>query len=171
MSDPLKSYHFEIVCKYKDTANDLRRLINTFDDLSAKVAERKDKYVVYIKRSQYIRDVLAIIGAHSHVLKMDDIVLGKLLKGDARRMANCDNANMDRAVEAAALQLRAIQIIAERDGLDSLPPKLREVADLRLSHPDYSLTQLGDLVKPPIKKAGMNGRMQKLINLAGLSKK
>ncbi len=171
MSDPKKGYHLEIVCKYKDTANDLRRMINTFEKLSAKVTERKGKYVVYIKTSQYIRDTLAIMEAHSHVLMMDDTMLTKQLKGNAVRLSNCDNANTDRALDAAEFQLKAINKIKEEKGLDSLSPKLRAVAELRLKYPEDNLTQLGERLEPPLKKSGMSGRMEKIIGISGLSKK
>lgn len=171
MSDPKKGYHLEIVCKHKNTANDLRKLINTFEDLSAKTMERKGKYVVYIKSSQYIRDTLAIMGAHSHVLDMDEIMITKHLKSNAVRMSNCDNANTDRTLDAAESQIEAIKLIQKNKGFDALPPKLREMAELRLNFPEASLSQLGEMMNPPLKKGGVNGRLKKIMEISGLSKK
>ena len=48
MSDPSKSYHFEIVCNTQDQAEHLKNLINSFD-LEAKIVSRKKTYVVYLK--------------------------------------------------------------------------------------------------------------------------
>ena len=48
ISDPEKSYHLEIVCSSKNLANDLKKMINSFVDLSAKIVERKKSlYCIY----------------------------------------------------------------------------------------------------------------------------
>ena len=166
MSDPAKGYHLEISCKYQDTAGDIRKMVNTFEDLSAKVTLRKGKYVLYIKNAGYIRDTLAIMGAHSHVLLMDEIMIKRQFRGEAVRITNCDNANTDRALDASQAQIDAINKLLKTGDYDSLPPKLREVAAARLAHPEYSLTQLGEILDPPLKKSGVNGRIQKLMELA-----
>ena len=52
MSDPEKSYHFEIVCAGEEKARQLMDLINSFD-MDAKVVMRKKSYVVYLKEGIY----------------------------------------------------------------------------------------------------------------------
>lgn len=166
ISDPNKSHHLEIVCGSKVLANDLCKMINTFVDLSAKVTERKGKYVVYMKRAAYISDTLAIMGAHAHVLNMESVLVKRQMRGEATRITNCDNANTDRILDASENQIAAIKLLKERDIFESLPPKIREIGDLRLNNPDASLTQLGELLDPPLKKAGANARMKKLMDAA-----
>ncbi len=73
ISDPEKSYHLEIVCSSKNLANDLKKMINSFVDLSAKIVERKNHYIVYMKSSEYICDTLAIMGAHSQMLEFENV--------------------------------------------------------------------------------------------------
>ena len=166
VTDPDKSYHLEFVVDHEALANDLRKLIGSFVDLSAKVTERKGKYIVYIKNSQYISDMLAIMGAHSQVLKMEDTKIRKELVSEAIRLTNCDTANTDRILDAAARQLRAISEIEKREGLESLPPKLRELAILRRDNPEISLTQLGEMMDPQVQKSGVNKRMKKIEEIA-----
>ena len=81
-------------------------------------------------------------------------------------MANCDNANLDRVVEAAMKQAAAIEKIEREKGLDWLPDKLKEVAILRKDNPDLSIAALGEMCDPPLKKSGINGRLKKLVELA-----
>ncbi|NLD10548.1 MAG: DNA-binding protein WhiA [Clostridiales bacterium] len=166
VNDPEKSYHLEVVCSSEKLARDLRRLINTFEDLSAKVVERKGKYVVYMKNSQYISDTLAIMGAHSQVLKFEDTKIRKELVNETVRITNCDNANTDRALDASQHQLAAIHKIEEEGGLGRLPQKLAELAELRLSNPEASLTQLGEMMDPKLKKSGVNSRMKRILDTA-----
>ena len=166
VSDPVKGYHLEFVCNSEVLAKDLRRLINTFDDLSARIVPRKDKFIVYMKNSQYISDTLAIMGAHSGVLKIEDVKIHKELVREAVRITNCDNANTDRALEASRKQADAIRKIKDTKGLDYLSDKLKELAVLRLYNPEVSLTQLGEMMSPPLKKSGVNNRMRRIMEIA-----
>lgn len=166
VNDPSNSYHLEFVCASKTLANDLRRMINSFVDLSAKVVQRKDSYIVYMKNSQYISDTLAIMGASSQVFAFEDVKIKKGLVNDAVRITNCDNANTDRALDAAQRQLAAIRKIETEKGIDWLPEKLAHVARLRLAHPEATLIQLAEMMDPPMKKSGINNRFRKIEELA-----
>lgn len=166
VNDPEKGYHLEIVCNSMNLAKDLRRLVNTFDDLSAKIVQRKDRYVLYMKNSQYISDTLAIMGAHSQVLQFEEVKIKKELVNEATRLTNCDNANTDRTLDASQKQVLAIRKIEEAVGLDSLSEKLREIAELRIDYPEASLTQLGEMMNPPLKKSGVNNRIKRILDFA-----
>ena len=166
MSDPEKAYHLEFVCRSEALASDLKKLINSFVDLSVKITKRGEAYIVYMKKADYITDMLAIMGAASQVFRMEEIRIKKGVVSDAKRIANCDNANLDRTVDAAMRQLKAIQKIAEQKGLDWLPDKLRQAAQLRLENPDISIAALGEMCDPPLKKSGINHRLKKVEELA-----
>ncbi len=166
MSDPEKSYHLELVCRSEALATDVRRMLNSFVDLSAKVSKRGESYIVYMKKADYITDTLAIMGANSQVFQMQETRIKKGMVSDAKRIANCDNANLDRTVEAALRQIKAIEKIDSRRGLNWLPDKLREVAHLRLENPDVSITALGEMCDPPLKKSGINNRLRRLEDIA-----
>lgn len=167
VNDPSNSYHLEFVCASKTLANDLRKLINSFVDLSAKVVPRKDSYIVYMKNSEYISDTLAIMGASSKVFIFEDVKIKKSFVNNAVRMTNCDNANTDRTLDAAQRQLAAIKKIEAVRGIDWLPEKLRLAARLRLENPEASLLQLAEMMDPPMKKSGINNRFKKIEEIAG----
>lgn len=166
VTDPEKSYHLEIVCGSEQLAKDLRKLINTFEDLAAKITQRKGRYVVYMKNSAYVRDTLAIMGADSHVLLFDDVQIKKAMVGETVRITNCDSANTDRTLDASEKQINAIRKIEAHKGLAILPEKLREMAQLRLENPEASLTQLGEMMDPPLKKSGVNNRLRRIEEFA-----
>lgn len=166
MSNPEKAYHLEFVCRTEAFASDLRKLINSFRDLEAKQYKRGKHYIVYMKKADYIADTLGIMGADSHSLKVETTWVGKAMRNKVNRMANCDNANVDKMVEASMKQAAAIAKIKNTKGLEWLPEKLREAARLRMENPDISLAALGELCDPPLKKSGINGRLKKIEELA-----
>ena len=162
MTNPEKSYQYEIVSSSGETANDIKKLINSFIDLHAKTFKRKNEYVTYVKESGQILDILAIMGAHSQYFAFEDVRLTKELRNEANRRANCDQANIDKAVAAAERQIAAIKKV----GVENMNDKLAQVAKARLEHPDVSLAELGEMLDPPLKKAGVNGRLTRIIKMA-----
>lgn len=162
VSNPEKGYHFEIDTSSPVTARDIRRLINTFDDIKAKTVKRKEEHVTYVKDSGQILDILAIMGAHSQYFKFEEVRLTKEMRNEANRRSNCDQANIDKAVAAAEKQIEAIRKL----DLSKLNDKLRQTAELRMENPDASLTELGQMMDPPMKKSGVNGRLNRLMKMA-----
>ena len=186
MSDPRKSYHLEFVLDKEQSAMDLKKLIGSFDDLSASVARRGENYIVYIKKAAYISDMLGIIGASSSMLDFESIRVNKGMHGDIMRLINCDNANVDRTLTAAEEQRGWLLSIASSElgrmpeadeltdpmsdfwiqGLRHLPAQLKEAAYLRLYKPEASLTEIGESLTPPVGKAAISKRFAKLRALA-----
>lgn len=166
MSDPESEYHISVSCDTHAKAVDLRKLINTFTDLSPKIVKRKNSENVYVKNAQQVSDILALMGAHSQMLKYENVRVMKDLKNKTNRMANCDSANTDKIVGAAGRQLEHIRKIEQNGGLKRLPENLRIAAMLRLEHPDLSLTDLGQLADPPIGRSGLSKRFAKIEKIA-----
>lgn len=166
MADPEKSYHLDWIFTSKKLAEDLVKLINSFVELEAKLTKRKNHYIAYVKNYGYIRDVLTLMGAHSQVLNLENVKITKELRGEAVRMTNCDTANTDRIISASEKQMEDINYLIKEKGLDWFPEKLRAIAEARLENPEASLTQLGELIEPPLKKSGVNNRLKKISQLA-----
>ena len=166
MSDPEKAYHFELVCSTETLAGDLRKLINSFVDLSARVVQRRKSYIVYVKEADQIADLLNIMGAHQKFFEFEEIRMTKEMRNKANRLSNCDNANLDKTMNTALRQIAAIDKIQRVRGLSSLPPKLRDAAILRRDNPDATLQELADLCTPPLKKSGLNNRLRRIEEIA-----
>ena len=92
--------------------------------------------------------------------------LEKDLNNQVNRRCNCDDANTSKVVEAAQEQLAAIRVLRERGGLERLPGKLRQAAAAREEHPAASLSELAEMMEPPITKPAMNQRMKKIVALS-----
>lgn len=165
MSNPGKSYHFEIVCRHETQADNLCRLIRQYG-ISAKIIQRKNRYVVYIKESEGIIDVLNVMEAHKASMDLENVRIIKEMRNSANRQYNCDAANINKMVQAAAKQLEDIRLIQEHVGLDNIPAPLQEMAIVRMEYPDVSLQELGNYLDPPVGKSGVNHRLRKLAALA-----
>lgn len=166
IADPEKSYHIEFVCNSEVLAGDVKKLINSFVGLHAKTLQRKKSFIVYVKESEQMIDILALIGAHSQLFTIENIRITKEIRNKANRINNCDNANIDKTLQAAEKQLGWIRKIQDTKGLRFLPDKLYEVAVLRLDHPEATLQELAELMDPPMKKSGLNHRMKKIEEFA-----
>lgn len=166
VNNPEKRYHMEIATSTEMLAKELRKLINHFVDISAKVVERKKGYGVYLKAGEQIKDILAIMGASQQFFKFDEVMMIKELKTETNRINNLDNANIDKAIKAAEKHINAIKKIEEIKGLDFLTPKLRDAAMARLEYPEVGIEELGKLMDPPLSKSGINNRLRKLEEIA-----
>lgn len=165
ISDPNKSYHFEIVCRTLEQAEQLRDVINSFD-MEAKIVERKKYEVVYLKEGSQIVDMLNIMEAHVALMNLENVRILKEMRNSVNRKVNCETANISKTVNAAVKQLEDIEYIRDNAGLDSLPDNLREVALLRLENPDAPLKELGTYLNPPVGKSGVNHRLRKISEIA-----
>lgn len=165
ISDPNKSYHFEIVCKTIEQANQLKDTMMSFET-DAKIVERKGHYVVYLKEGAQIVDMLNVMEAYVSLMNLENVRILKEMRNSVNRQVNCETANINKTVNAAVRQIEDIQLLDVHFGLDNLPDNLREMAYLRLEYPDTPLKDLGQYLDPPVGKSGVNHRLRKLSELA-----
>lgn len=165
ISNPEKTYHMEFVTNSLEFAEELIKLINSYD-LGAKHIQRKNTYVVYLKEGEQIVDLLNIMGAHSALLDLENVRIYKEMRNNVNRLVNCETANLNKTVDAAVRQIECIKLIQDKLGLRKLPHNLRDVAELRITYPDLTLKELGEMLNPPIGKSGVNHRLRKIEKIA-----
>lgn len=166
ISDPRKSYHFEIVCGTKEQGEHLKKMIRSFD-IEAKITARKNSYVVYLKEGSQIVDILNVMEAHMALMELENVRILKEMRNSVNRKVNCETANINKIVAAAVRQKEDILLIRDRMGLEKLPDALQEMALTRLTcSEDVSLKDLGALMDPPLGKSGVNHRLRKLSVIA-----
>ena len=165
VTDPTKGYHLELTTTHRSVARELSTLLRE-ENFDPKEVQRGANHMTYFKQSEAIADFLTVIGAPLAAMELMNAKAEKDLRGGVNRRVNCDAANLDKAVEAAQSQIKAIRSLLERTGLEDLPPKLSEAARLRLDNPDLTLTELAALCDPPITKSSLSHRLKKLAELA-----
>jgi DNA-binding protein WhiA len=132
------------------------------------VLDRGRYAVAYAKGTGPIADALAAAGASDAVIGFEEREVMGATKARANRLANADHANLVRTSRAAQVQIRAVKRLERRGGLDQLPPRLREIAKLRLRHPSLSLREIALKCSPPTTKSAAQRRLASLVRLAGL---
>ncbi|MEG0842807.1 MAG: DNA-binding protein WhiA [Romboutsia sp.] len=165
ISDPEKNYHMEFVTNNEDFANSLKDLINSLE-FNCKIVSRKNNYVVYLKESEQISDLLSIIGGHHALLSLQNTKILKEMRNNVNRIVNCETANLSKTVTASVRQVENIRYIQKTIGIDSLPENLQEIAKMRIECEDMTLKELGEMLNPPIGKSGVNHRLRKIEEIA-----
>lgn len=160
VNDPSKdSYHLEIVASSKEDAD---FLVNILEDVNiiAKVVERRKGFVIYIKKAEQIGDFLRFTGAFNSLFYFEDQRIKRDYNNYANRMMNCDIANEEKAMKAAAKQLNDIAYLDKHYGLLKLNERLVDAIVLRNTYTDDSLSQLSEkseeLIGRYISKSGLS---------------
>ncbi|OCA89187.1 DNA-binding protein WhiA [Bacillus wudalianchiensis] len=160
------SYHLEIFSLYKEHNDALCELMNSFD-LNSKTLERKKGFITYLKEAEKITEFLNVVGAHSALLRFEDVRIVRDMRNSVNRLVNCETANLNKTIGAALRQVENIRFIEASVGLDILPDKLREIAELRVAHQDVTLKELCEMVSgSAISKSGINHRLRKIDEIA-----
>ncbi|MBR5202963.1 MAG: DNA-binding protein WhiA [Clostridia bacterium] len=168
INDPNKNYHMEFVVPYLNLSRDLKLFINDYDQLSVepKSIVRNSNHVIYFKDSEAIEDLLTVMGAVNSSLEIMGVKMYKDMRNNVNRRLNFENANLDKTLDASTKQIDAILHIKNKVGLSYLSEDLREIAELRYENPDMSLRELGDLLKTPLSRSGVNHRLSKICSIA-----
>ena len=165
ISDPNKGYHLEFVCSSPGQADQLKELIESFD-IEARIVQRKKYHVLYIKEGAGIVDLLNIMEAPVSLMNLENLRILKEMRNSINRRVNCEVANITKTVNAATKQIEDITYLRDNYGFNKLPDSLREMAEVRLEHPDSTLMELSQFMDPPVGKSGINHRLRKLSDLA-----
>ena len=164
LTDPGRSAALEITAPGNEAAMALvgvaRRL-----GVIAKAREVRGVFRVVVRDGEAIATMLTQMGAHSQVLKWEEMRLRREVRATANRLANFDDANLRRSAQAAvasgARVARALEILAE-----DVPDHLKYAGELRLEHKQASLDELGHLADPPMTKDAIAGRIRRLLAMA-----
>ncbi|MBR2071928.1 MAG: DNA-binding protein WhiA [Phascolarctobacterium sp.] len=164
ISRPSSDYHLEMVTGNEDFARSIIKVMHTFS-MKAKLTDRKNDYIVYLKDGESITNFLRVIGAHNSMMEFEGVRVLKEMRNNVNRRVNCETANLGKVVKAAVRQVNCIKFIDEHMGLSELPEALQETAKLRLKYPEASLNELVEY-SGGIGKSGINHRLKKLQDMA-----
>lgn len=164
ISRPSSDYHLEMVTCNEDFAHSIIKVMHSFS-LKAKLTDRKNDFIVYLKDGESITKFLSVIGAHNSMMDFENVRIVKEMRNNVNRVVNCETANLNKVVKAAVRQINCIKYIEQHLGLNQLPQALQDTARLRLEYPDASLNELVEY-SGGIGKSGINHRLKKLQEMA-----
>ena len=165
ISDPVKGYHLEFVCADSGRIDLLRQAAKALG-VKTGVTDRSGRSVVYVKDGEDIVTLLAAMGASLSLMAFENERIVKEMRGSINRRVNCETANIEKTVSAAARQLEDIRHLERTGALDRLEQTLKDVAEVRLAYPDATLKELGERLTPPLGKSGVNHRLRRLSEIA-----
>lgn len=183
INNPKNKYHIELIVKQEKIAREVINILEKYNinfKLLNKINEKKDelsksrkvkssktqKYSIYSKDGEEISKILAFIEASASVLKFEEIRVYRDMRNNINRIVNCETANLSKTVDASVKQIEAINKLKQEGKFNKLPDNLKEIAELRIKNPEASLTELGNMLKTPIGKSGVNYRLQTIIKMS-----
>ena len=161
-----RNYQLEFVFAKESYAADFIRFLKDNLEISLGFVKRKDYSVVYTKNSDTIIMIMAVIGAYSVVMNMENAKIRRHIRSEVVRRINCDTANINKTINTAQRQVEAINRINDRYTLKYLDPKLEQLALLRLEHKSASLSELGQMYSPPKSRSTINNWFRKIEKIA-----
>ncbi len=161
MASPDQEYRLEFV----STGGHAEALMKMLEKsgIQSRLTRRRDADVVYLRRGDDVVSCLALMGAHSALLDMENTRISRDARNQANRARNCDEANLKKQLSVGEAQARAITAYSLAHSLGGLPQPLQEIGRLRMLHPEASLEELGQMLARPVGKSGVNHRMRSLM--------
>lgn len=168
INDPKKNnYHLEMLFKELEMA-ELAQTILLKRDITHKVIEKKEQYLLYIKKAEEISKFLAFVGANSGVFYFEDSRILRDLNNSVNRIMNCDIANVNKSLRYCQKQLEAIAFLEKYRLIENLTPRLQDTIKLRKEYPDASLSELSELssniLGKHMSKSGISHCLTELMN-------
>lgn len=170
MSEPDKSYHLEFSTTHYNISHEVLLLLSEME-LSGNIINRRGNYVVYYKDSEKVESFLASIGASVCAVELMLKKVEKNLRNNVNRKVNCETSNITKTIDAAGVQIEAIEKLIEAGVFEDMSEALRDTAKLRLLNPDIPLSELAAMHTPPISKPGMSARLRKIVKLGSQLKR
>lgn len=165
INNPKNKYHIEIILNDLKIAEMIIEILKKYGVIF-KILNNKTKISIYSKDGEEISKFLAFIGANTAVIKFEEIRVYRDMRNNVNRIVNCETANLNKTVNAAIKQIEAIKKLQKEGKFNSLPDNLKELANLRIEKPEASLIELGQMLKEPIGKSGVNYRLNTIIKMA-----
>lgn len=165
INNPKNNYHLEILFSHLENAKFVLQILQDYD-IKFKRIHKNKAFCIYAKDGEEISKFLAFIGANNSILKFEEIRVYRDIRNNVNRKVNCETANLNKTVNSALKQIEAIQYLQKNGKLENLSEEMQEIAKLRVLHPEATLVELGNMLKKPIGKSGVNHRLKKIEKMA-----
>jgi len=164
LSDPGRSAALEIACPSGEAAMALVGAGHRIG-IAAKAREVRGVPRVVVRDGEAIRVALSEMGAVRTAQAWEEMRQRREVRAGVNRLVNFDDANLRRSAQAAVAACARVERALEILG-DDVPDHLRHAGELRLSHRDASLDELGHHADPPLTKDAVAGRIRRLLAMA-----
>jgi DNA-binding transcriptional regulator WhiA len=157
VGDPLRSYQLEIRFPSRAWALLVQETLKA-RGIPLHCRQVKSEWHLYTKNAETIGLFLGYLGAFRSHLELERLRVEKETVNDLTRWVNYTTSNLERTVRSSLRQREKIRSLP----LELLPPRLREIALLRIRYPYASLRELGSYCSPPVSKGEVYRRLKAL---------
>jgi DNA-binding protein WhiA len=164
LTDPGRSSALEVSCPGNEAAMALVGAAGRLR-IPAKAREVRGVHRVVVRDGDAISAMLRLMGADATVTAWEELRQRREVRATANRLVNFDDANLRRSAQAAVAACARVERALELLG-DEVPEHLRYAGELRLTHRDASLDELGHFADPPMTKDAVAGRIRRLLAMA-----
>lgn len=164
LTAPGRSASLEVICPSNEVAMALVGAANRLG-VDAKSREIRGQNKVLIRDGEAIGEMLGTIGAEQARTAWDELRRARETRATANRLVNFDDANLRRSAQASVAACARVERALEILG-DEIPEHLRYAGELRLSHREASLDDLGARAEPVLTKDAIAGRIRRLLAMA-----
>ena len=170
INDPSsKNYHLEVSTNSSKHAEFIQKMILKFN-LNPKIIQRRNKFVIYLKKSEEISDFLRIINSQLGVMEFEEERINKDYWNSNNRLNICEISNEVKTLNSAKEQVEAINKIYKLKKEYLLDLKDKQIAQIRLDNPEANLQEIADIYtekfQKPLSKSGVNHRIRKIKQIA-----
>lgn len=166
--DPKSNYHAEMVFDTNDYAMFVKLLLSKYQ-IGCNIMKRKRAFMLYVKQADKISDFLKVLDAPRAVIYFEEVRVYKEQMNIVNRINNCEQANVERSMNAALAQVKDIEYIEKYSSLDSLDEKTRLVCIYRKKYIEASLEDLANIINEEnnmkFTKSAINHKFRKIRSL------
>ena len=148
-SPSTSNYHLEISVVSENYAKWLSRLFSKYHkiELTPKITSRRDKYIIYFKKSDQISNFLIIIGATNSCMEFENQRAYRDFSNNSNRLINLDIANMEKTMNKAQEQINEIKYIDDVLGIHNFHnPKKEMLCYFRMDNESASMSELATML-------------------------
>ncbi len=146
ISNPEKlGYHMEMNFEKEEKG---ARILTFLDSLgyAFKMIKRGKSYMIYLKSAEEISDFIKLLGAVNSLFYYEDIRIYRDHKNMVNRLNNCEQANLEKSMNAGNKQIKMIDYLMENDYMSLLDEKTKQVAEYRIKYPEESFQSFADIL-------------------------
>ncbi|KIP53626.1 sporulation protein [Leucobacter komagatae] len=167
ITPPGRTVSLEVVCPSSETSMALVGAASRIG-VDAKSRDIRGVSKLLVRDGEAIGTLLGLMGADESRSAWDNLRKARETRATANRLVNFDDANLRRSAEASVAACARVERALEILG-DEVPDHLNYAGQLRLSHREASLDELGARADPPLTKDAIAGRIRRLLAMADKS--
>lgn len=164
ITPPGRTVSLEVQCPSSETAMALVGAASRLG-VDAKSREIRGVSKFLVRDGEAIGELLGVMGAVEARAAWDALRKARETRATANRLVNFDDANLRRSAQASVAACARVERALEILG-DDVPDHLRYAGQLRLTHREASLDELGARAEPVLTKDAIAGRIRRLLAMA-----